>query len=79
MNRGILLCCIGVQLAASVLQTAVYLVCLSALRTLENGVLGKVRQAVLVLMLVARTRIYHQRTMCHTAACAAVYALYSVG
>ena len=79
MNRCILLCGVGIQLATAILQAAVYLVRLAALGTLEYCVLGKVCQAILVFMLVACTCIYHQRTMRHTAACAAVYALYAVG
>ena len=57
VKRGILLCGVGIQLSTEILQTAIHLICLTALRTLEECVLGEVRYAILTLALVTAARI----------------------
>ena len=47
-------------------------------RTLKEGMLGEVRQAVFVGMLVARAGVHHQSTMRDARFYTAVYTLYAV-
>ena len=65
VERSILLCSIGIKFASEILQTAVHLICLTALCTLEQGVLGKVGDAILRGALIARARVHDKGTMCY--------------
>ena len=78
VNGGVLLCGVGVQLATEVFQSAVHLVRLAMLGTLEEAVLGEVGNTLLALALVTSTCIYHYGTSCYPTLCLAVYAANAV-
>ena len=79
MERGILLCGVGIKLATEILEAAVYLIGLAARRTLEQCVLHEVGDAILAAKLIARACVYHQGAVRHAATHLSMYAPNSVG
>ena len=78
VQRGILLCGVGIKLATKVFETTVHLVCFAARSTLEECVLHKVRNAILATMLIARACIDNQGAVRNTATHLTMNASYAI-
>lgn len=79
MDGCILLCGVGIELAAKIFKSAIDLEGLAVGCALEESMLGEVRQAMLRREFIAAAGIDSQSAMGYLAAYLTVYASYSVG